>query len=191
MIQDITKEALPLIDTSLKLHLSPIIRMEEESRRSAEIRTTQSVLYQLYGADAKLLHHTSGAPYLPQHIDRHISISHTEEWLAIGTDLLPLGIDIEQIGVQVLRVRARFVSSKEEQLLQTLPTSLALHLLWSAKEAAYKLLNPIDGSLLGFQLSEITIDSKVGQMILCHTSTNTSISVHLYWTDSFVLAIAR
>lgn len=87
----------------------------------------------------------SGRPLLftPEGIlsDRHISISHTTDWVALMVSSGgPCGIDIEPARRRAERVAARIASPEEIELAAPLyPDNPAL-LVWCAKEAAYKAL---------------------------------------------------
>lgn len=90
--------------------------------------------------DAQIAYAESGKPYL-LHRPGHLSISHSGQWVAIAYHpLVPIGIDIEQIGTKVERVAERVLNDKELNAYgQPLPTHIEwLHLCWSAKEALFK-----------------------------------------------------
>jgi phosphopantetheinyl transferase len=68
-----------------------------------------------------------------------ISVSHTENYASvIISETHEVGIDIERLRTRILRIREKFLSSKEMDMLQEgdlgKPT-----ILWCAKEALYKL----------------------------------------------------
>lgn len=69
--------------------------------------------------------------------ERHISISHCQGYAAAIAGSYPVGIDVERIHERVRRIRDRFLSPEEVDLLGD---ELAyLMLAWSAKEAVYKM----------------------------------------------------
>ena len=87
-----------------------------------------------------------------------MSLSHSAS--AVALLLVPqecplhIGIDIEEERAELERVLPRFVHEPELAQLEAkgLPRATALGLLWTAKEAAYKAVNPPSGSLLSFVL---------------------------------------
>ncbi len=146
---------------SIELAIAPIIldSSSGETRRTTERRAVDEILTALlemeardHTAEAKAPIYTyepSGRPYLSNHPDRSLSISHTEGYAVCALGDKPLGIDIERRGKQIMRVIPRFLHQEEQSLVQHhAQDELIAHLLWSAKEAAYKLINPPSASLL-------------------------------------------
>ena len=103
----------------------------------------------------ELAHHPSGAPFLPQHPEKSISISHAAGVVAVllAPSTYRLGVDVERRRPQLLRVQAKYLHGDElPMLLPCISDELtALTLLWSAKEALFKLLQPPSQSLLDFR----------------------------------------
>ncbi len=135
--------------------------LKSDSRRLKEILAVRCLLKSMTGEERKILYDPEGVPYLPDGRMK-ISISHTEGFAAVvcapvrseAEDFTP-GIDIERIGHRVAKVAERFLMPEEISLLQesepllrsVLPGEvpavmdpLSLHLAWSAKETAYKVL---------------------------------------------------
>ena len=87
-----------------------------------------------------------GRPYLTsetQTLPQHISISHSGPRAAALAANLPCGLDIQQPGANILRVKNRFALRQEEDILATsLPEDFSetqrLTMLWAAKEAVRK-----------------------------------------------------
>ena len=108
----------------------------------------------------ELAHHTSGAPFLPQHPEKSISISHAAGVVAVllAPSTYRLG-DVERRRPQLLRVQAKYLHGDElPMLLPCISDELtALTLLWSAKEALFKLLQPPSQSLLDFRLRDFSL----------------------------------
>lgn len=69
----------------------------------------------------------------------HLSVSHSGDYaVAVGSQEHPVGVDIEHLGDRILRIESKFVRDDERELLH--PDHLrGLYLIWSAKEAMYKL----------------------------------------------------
>lgn len=109
----------------------------------------------------ELAHHPSGAPFLPQHPEKSISISHAAGVVAVllAPSTYRLGVDVERRRPQLLRVQTKYLHDDElPMLLPCIPDELtALTLLWSAKEALFKLLQPPSQSLLDFRLRDFSL----------------------------------
>lgn len=109
----------------------------------------------------ELAHHPSGAPFLPQHPEKSISISHAAGVVAVllAPSIYRLGVDVERRRPQLLRVQTKYLHDDElPMLLPCIPDELtALTLLWSAKEALFKLLQPPSQSLLDFRLKDFSL----------------------------------
>ncbi len=100
----------------------------------------------------------SGRPYFASIDGVHftfpeLSISHSKDFAAAMSSIYPCGIDIQFTAKNLDRVRQRFCSNIEEGLLKDALVRFSdlsrLTLLWSAKEAAKKMLSP--GGIPGFQ----------------------------------------
>lgn len=77
-----------------------------------------------------------GKPHLAND-HRFMSISHCQGYAAAIAAEAPVGIDVELVSPRVQRIKDRFLSEKEQQILG--PTDAALMLAWSAKESVYKM----------------------------------------------------
>lgn len=109
----------------------------------------------------ELAHHPSGAPFLPQYPEKSISISHAAGVVAVllAPSTYRLGVDVERKRPQLLRVQTKYLHDDElPMLLPCISDELtALTLLWSAKEALFKLLQPPSQSLLDFRLRDFSL----------------------------------
>lgn len=89
----------------------------------------------------KIAYFQSGKPYLVDEGALNISISHTKGYAALLLSPLKyVGIDIEQKSERIIKVRNRFMHSKEEAQLskQKGEESTLLLLHWCAKESLFK-----------------------------------------------------
>lgn len=145
---------------SYRVGTAPVVYTKGRKRLECERETIRHLLSDLLGTKhlAEYAHLPNGAPYLPNLPDQHLSLSHTEGLAMVGLSKQPIGVDIERIDKQILKVQSRFVHQSEEASLHTERIDLikALYILWTAKEAAYKLTNPPNGSLLSFCLEPNT-----------------------------------
>ena len=108
-------------------------------KRQCEWLATRVLLQHTPYKDAEILYHTNGAPYLSCG-DIHISISHTQGYVAIAIADTPIGLDIEHSSRDAMRVIDAYLQPQEVERLWTEddPTTEALR-LWTVKEAAFKL----------------------------------------------------
>lgn len=140
-----------------------------EGRLSSERRCVRILLGALLGTGGELpyAHRTDGSPFLPAYPDLHVSVSHTEGWALVAVSDRAVGVDIERWGEQAERVARRFLHPEEENWARSSPEArTALHLLWSGKEAAYKLVRPsVPSLLLFFNKQPITI-AETGRFLL-------------------------
>jgi len=89
-----------------------------------------------------------GRPYVATEahtVAPFISISHSGDMAAALAANLPCGLDIQQPGTNILRVKKRFALREEEDILAaSLPEAFTeterLTMLWAAKEAARKMV---------------------------------------------------
>lgn len=77
----------------------------------------------------------AGKPYHPEH-PLHFSISHSYPYAAVAVSETVAGIDIECYRDKIIRLRHKYLSEAEQQLVaENIEQST---LAWSAKEAAFK-----------------------------------------------------
>lgn len=116
-----------------------------------------------------LLHHTgiqaklsyqNKKPILSNKLN--ISISHNKTHVALAVSDKACGVDIENIGARVLRIQERFLSENEIQLAGN--DCLKNSLMWSAKEAAYKLDNSLVDFKQNMEVFELNDDKQIIKM---------------------------
>lgn len=111
----------------------------EADKRTREGEAVKVLLAELCGEEKIILHREGGKPYL-EDSSFHISISHTKGYVAVVLHpTCEVGIDIEQYGVTVYKVREKFLQSDELAEADT-DSIYQLLLYWSAKETVYKAL---------------------------------------------------
>ncbi len=148
--------------------LLPIVTLAAESPRESERRTAQEAVNDFLRRRGmpfpQLIEHTStGKPFLGQTPNIHISISHSNRILALLCTMdgsLP-GVDIERKGRAVHKIKHKYVNEAELRWLHNYSEQKQedlLHLIWCAKEAAFKIFSPPDASLLHFTLAEWQAD---------------------------------
>ena len=123
--------------------LTELNQFKCEGRR-LEYLAVRVLLKELLGEEFMIAHYPSGKPYLSDH-SQFITISHTKGYVAVGVHpTKEVGIDIEQVSERVRKVSSRFVREDELQGLNRHELDVQLYellLVWSAKEAMFKVLN--------------------------------------------------
>ncbi len=136
-----------------ELFASKVANLKPGSRRMLEVLAVRRALKELfYGVEQQIDYDEHGRPSLHSEEEGqrppYISISHTADFVAVITSDHPVGIDIERRANRVSRVTSHFLKPDELARLLLLSKqddalmSLFLHLSWSAKEAAFKVLGP-------------------------------------------------
>ena len=157
------------------------------SRRMLEVLAVRCALKELlYGEEREVLYTEDGAPYLEG--GPYLSISHTDGFAAVFTCGVPVGADIERRGKRVQRVTSHFLRPEELTVLTiTGQLDLALHLAWSAKEAAFKILGH-DYYDLQHRTTVQYIDWESQILLLGVDAQDKPLTVHFTYTDEYVLA---
>lgn len=176
------------------LYLRHIERDSAESRREAEVRARQALLEELYGDAVQYGYASDGSPRLTNTPELNISLSHSDQWLAFGVSKhIKIGIDIEDFGYQIARVHSRFCIEQEFALAEAarIDPDLFLHLLWSAKESAYKLTATKAASLHAFRLTHIDQQADCRfSLQLTELSSQMPLRVLAHHTPQFALTLA-
>lgn len=160
------------------------------SRRRLEVLAVRRALKELMnGEEPQVCYTSNGAPFLDG--GPCLSISHTDGYVAVITADRPVGIDIERRGDRVERVVSHFLQPAEVAMAALMPDkTLALHLCWSAKEVAFKLL----GSAY-FDLQHLTsvqhIDPVRRTLILSAEGRHDPLNMYYDYTDDYVLVYAQ
>lgn len=95
----------------------------------------------------------NGKPVLDQ---GHCSLSHGGGWVFAAQSPVPIGIDVEAVAQRLQKARRRFVGSADQPVLDAFGDNLdTLCLLWTAKEAAFKVFGSGLDFLTGLQWSDI------------------------------------
>lgn len=106
-----------------------------ENKRELEQLGVRASLLEL-GFNTSVLYRESGQPYLEHYPEFFLSISHSKGWFAVYVAIQPIGIDIEVENPRIKEGASYFVNEEEQAFVDNLQ---ALHLIWGAKEAFYKL----------------------------------------------------
>jgi len=105
-------------------------------KRKVEFLACRFALKTLFTNDLLLQHKESGKPFILE--AKHISISHSNNYIAIAFGDTEVGIDIEKPQEKMLRLISRILSVRENQrFLKNQSIKLACK-LWGTKESVLK-----------------------------------------------------
>lgn len=162
------------------------------SHRMLEVLAVRRAMKELfYGEEQQVVYDRHGRPSLAGS-GPFISISHTSGYVAVIASERPVGIDIERRASRVVRVANRFLQPAELARLSLLAAQdderllLFLHLCWSAKEAAFKVLGQAYHDLQ--HLTTVTMVSLATRCLtLAVEGSEQPLSVRFDVTDDYVL----
>lgn len=126
--------------SKLDIHEDEISIINElSSRRLLEWLSSRYLLHLMSGRNlrGKFTKDIFGKPHLKDS-DHHVSISHSKDLVAVIASKLLVGIDIQYFVEKIYRIRHKFVSENEINLIQEDKMMEALHVIWGAKESLYK-----------------------------------------------------
>ncbi|WP_321436758.1 4'-phosphopantetheinyl transferase superfamily protein [uncultured Bacteroides sp.] len=133
------------IEHLLLLFSDPAQQLEQMQHLTAQCRrlewlSVRALLKELCGEEKQIKYLSTGMPYLSDH-SFHISISHTRGYVAvILSTQKKVGIDIEQYGERILKLRTKFMSKQEIETISADKEVYHLLLHWSAKETLFKII---------------------------------------------------
>lgn len=178
-----------------ELFAKKVERLKPGSRRLLEVLAVRRAMKELfYGTEKEVLYTEEGAPYLPH--GPFISISHTDGYAAvIASEEAPVGIDIERRGNRVQKVVSHFLRPEEIAVLEmsmvnsqssTVDSELLLHLAWSAKETAFKILGKAYYDLQNLTTVQyVDLDKKI--LLLAVEGRAVPLQIHYDFTEDYVL----
>lgn len=144
--EDGTAVSIWKLEEELDFFRSAMYLYEEEkaeienlsSRKLLEWYASRYLLHKISGWDHRgpCLKDEHGKPYLGNNF--HISLSHSNDWIAAAASEPAIGIDVQIIVEKITRIAPKFASAKELEFLAGDNFILGLHILWGAKESIYK-----------------------------------------------------
>jgi 4'-phosphopantetheinyl transferase len=105
-------------------------------KRKVEFLACRIALKNLFTKDLILEHFTSGKPFIKE--AKHLSISHSHNYIAIAFGETEIGIDIEKPQEKMLRLISRVLSEQENKTFLKNPSKELACKLWGAKESILK-----------------------------------------------------
>lgn len=161
--------------------------------RRAQWSTARVILRHLLGPEASIRYGATGAPILTRPIGEvaYVSISHSDERVAVMLCRNRCSVDVEQLGRNFSRVASRYISHEERSAFEQKVGGNFEAIMWSAEEALYKFgSNPgldfiRDMVITGFDTEAQTISAELyglatpkvsyrimGDHVLCYVSDN-------------------
>jgi phosphopantetheinyl transferase len=125
-----------------KLSLYPA-ELEElsylKNRKRTEWLSSRYLLHILSGRESRAacLKDEFGKPYL-EGSTWYISMSHSEEMVAVAASPHPVGVDIQILVPKIYRIAPRFLDSTELDFCKGDHALEIMHILWGAKECVFK-----------------------------------------------------
>lgn len=170
------------------------VRTEAEERFHSEGRilewtAVRVLLFTMLGRQVPISYDEDGAPHLPDYEKMDISISHTRGYVSVAlAEEGEIGIDIEQIGERVERVKSRFIRDDEQADNITM---LLLH--WSGKETAFKVLHRTKVDFLKHLHVQPFVEQEEGMFLLHETRTDEEQTIPINYKvfPEFVLTYSR
>jgi len=110
-------------------------------KRQLEWITIRLLLKNLLKTSEKILlyYDAYGKPHL-NGVEKHISISHTKQFVAvIVNDNKKVGLDIEITAPRIEKIKHKFLSKKENDWAKGNDSLEKLFIIWGAKESAFKI----------------------------------------------------
>lgn len=149
----------------------PVLNQIKLEKRKREWLAVRLLLKKLLGEEKEIGYDDMGKPCF---IDQsyHLSISHTKGYVAVILNPAHwVGIDIEQISDQVLRLKKRFLSPDEEKAIS--PKGELIHILlhWSAKETMFKAMG-VNEVIFNEHLYINSFEPELGVLSSFHSSEN-------------------
>lgn len=106
------------------------------NKRLLEKAGIQHLLQELGYDQAEIGYRETGQPYLKETPGSFLSVSHAKGWFAVMVGTEPVGIDIQTHSSRLIQGQDYFRNEREAPFSED---EQALHLIWGAKEAFYKL----------------------------------------------------
>ena len=105
-------------------------------KRKKEFISSRIALKKIFNKELELKHHTSGKPFIKE--AKHLSISHSSNFLAVAFGEENIGIDIEKPQNRMVKLIPKILSEIEFMEFKKEPSIDLACKLWGAKEAILK-----------------------------------------------------
>lgn len=126
------------------------INTAKSTSRRIEILASRRLMHRMGISDHSIIYTDEGKPVV-RGGDRHISISHSHGEICVAVADYPIGIDIQKIDRRIRNVLSWFMNPMESDEKRR-DELLRMAILWSGKEALYKLEGDSRISMRDFQI---------------------------------------
>ena len=108
----------------------------KNEKRKKEFLSSRIALKNIFNKDLELKHYKSGKPFIKE--TKHLSISHSSNFLALAFGEENIGIDIEKPQNRMVKLMPKILSEIELMEFKKEPSMDLACKLWGAKEAILK-----------------------------------------------------
>ena len=108
----------------------------KNEKRKKEFLSSRIALKKIFNKELELKHHKSGKPFIKE--AKHLSISHSSNFLALAYGDENIGIDIEKPQNRMVKLMPKILSEIELMEFKKEPSIDLACKLWGAKEAILK-----------------------------------------------------
>lgn len=168
-------------------------RMEQigSEYRRKEFLAIRYALKQCFDGEEKEINYaTDGKPSLKSSNEK-ISFSHCRDWVAVITHpSSEVGIDVEIPSGRLKKVHRRFLHTQELEFYNTTHSLEYLRIIWSAKEALYKIIGEKAYNFSEQLLIEPFDIKDKGQINAKHVLTDRNYQIHYRLNRFFTLAFS-
>ncbi len=155
----------------------------KNKKRLNEIISTHYLLYKILKSKPQIYYNKKGKPYIKDK-PFHISISHSGKRITIGISEKQIGVDIQKTDNRLVKISHKFVNARDKETLGFNINSLTL--IWSAKEAVYKLDNN-QVKFTNLHINKVLMQNKYsGQLLI-----NNMWTVDYFIFEKYYLTIAK
>ncbi|WAC12893.1 4'-phosphopantetheinyl transferase family protein [Dyadobacter pollutisoli] len=136
------------LKTMLDLPAQELAPLKEKKtdRRKQEWLACRALLQQMTGSQPIINYDINRKPHI-KNTDQQISMSHSGEYACVYLHKTrPVGVDIQQMKPSISKGCDYFLNEDEKRWV-TIENNVQLHLIWSAKESAFKYAGDMDMDL--------------------------------------------
>lgn len=110
----------------------------KSQKRKKEFLSSRIALKKIFNKELELKHHKSGKPFIDE--AKHLSISHSSDFLAIAFGEENIGVDIEKPQNRMIKLMPKILSEIELMEFENEPSIDLACKLWGIKESILKYL---------------------------------------------------
>lgn len=156
-------------------------------KRKKEWACTRLLLNQLLNHYPEIKYTDNGKPFLTNS-DLHISISHTQNFVAVSLSSALTALDIELNSPRVEKAASRFMHEEEWEFIKTNKTTY-LTIIWCAKETLYKYFDEYGVIFKDhFRIKSFNLESDhCFESHCCYQNHNENLQLNFEVTPNYVL----